>query len=123
MIDYSLSLNYQLNAGWLSPFVEGLKEGKLVARQCSQCSHTSVPPTRSCTCGSVEGTWTTLNGNARIVKQTNGADGDFALVRFKGADTLSVVALESISFDETHGVIKKIDTDLPALILVSKTGK
>ena len=41
------------------------------------------------------------------------------MVRFDGADTLSVVSLESLPSDATSGVIKALDTDLPTLILVS----
>ena len=119
MIDYSLSLDYRLSPGWLSPFVDGLSEGKIMARQCSACCRTSVPPVRSCVCGCGDGQWTALSGHARIIKRSSGSDGDFALVRFDGADTLSVVSLESLPSDATHGVIKTLDTDLPTLILVS----
>lgn len=119
MIDYSLNLNYRLSPGWLSPYVTGLREGKLKARQCAACSHTSVPPVRCCHCGCRDGHWTTLDGSAHIIKQTTGSDGDFALVRFNGADTLTVVALESLPPDATTGVVKTVNGDLPTLTLVS----
>ncbi len=117
MIDHTLRLDYKLNAGWLAPYIDGLKNGKLVARQCATCSRTSLPPVRSCTCGHSDGLWKTLDGTARILHRTTGTDGDFAMVRFNGADTLTVVALDSVSASATTAVIKPASGNLPQLIL------
>lgn len=119
MIEFTLTLNYQLNAGWLSPFIEGLRNGKLMARQCTACSRTSLPPTRSCTCGSHDGNWVVLNGTASILKRTTGSDGDFALVRFDGADTMSVVAMDSLPSNAKSAVVKLADSKLPSLTLTT----
>jgi hypothetical protein len=123
MIKHSLTLNYQLNPGWLAPYIERLKEGILLAWQCASCSQTRVPSTRRCTCGSSDGCWITLSGTAHIVKRTTGLDGDFALVRFEGADTLTVVALERVCASATTAVIKPINETLPQLILVAAAAK
>ena len=118
MIDHTLVLEYKLNAGWLAPYVDGLRDGKLIARQCAACSRTSLPPVRSCICGNSDGLWKTLDGTARILQRTTGTDGDFAMVRFDGADTLTVVALDSVSSSATKAIIKPTSGDLPQLILV-----
>lgn len=116
-IDHTLTLEYQLNAGWLTPYVDGLKDGKIIARQCMACFRISLPPVRSCLCGSSEGQWLRLNGTARIVKRTTGSDGDFAMVRFDGADTLSVVSLDTVPTSATTATIKPLAGKLPQLIL------
>ena len=117
MIEHPLILDYQLNAGWLTPYIDGLQEGKLIAHQCASCSRTSCPPVRSCICGNTDGRWKQLKGTASILQRTTGADGDFAMVRFDGADTLSVVALDTVSLSATTVVIKTTNSKLPQLIL------
>jgi len=117
MINYPLILDYQLNAGWLAPYVDGLKDGKLIARQCTRCSRISFPPVRSCICGHTDGNWKQLKGTAKILQRATGTDGDFAMVRFDGADTLSVAALDAVSLSATTVTIKTTGSNLPQLIL------
>lgn len=121
MIDHTLILDYQLNAGWLAPYVDGLKDGKVIARQCAACSRTSLPPMRSCICGHSGGHWKQLLGTAKIMQRTTGTDGDFAMVLFDGADTLSVVALDAVSPSATSVVIKAASGKLPQLILADSS--
>ena len=117
MIDHQLILDYQLNAGWLAPYVDGLKDGKVIARECVSCSRISFPPVRSCICGNTDGRWKQIEGTAKILQRTTGIDGDFALVRFDGVDTASVVALDAVSVSATTVIIKKTNSKLPQLIL------
>lgn len=110
-------LDYTLSPGWMKPFVEGLFEGKTVGLKCTSCSHTSFPPQRTCTCGAMPNDWITLSGAAEIVFRTSGADGDFGLVQFDGADTQSVVRLEDIKPQTQRGQIAKSEVGLPMMIL------
>jgi len=121
MINYTLQLDYQLNPGWLEPYVSGLKNGKLVARLCASCSRTSLPPSRCCSCGHSVGSWKTISGSADIVYRCSGTDGDFALVQFHGVDTLTVVALHGVPPNALTGVIKQTEDDLPRLILQAES--
>ena len=43
MITYHLSLDYDLKAGWLAPFVAGLTRGEAMARACTDCGRVSFP--------------------------------------------------------------------------------
>lgn len=96
MSNYTLSLDYQLAPGWLQPYTDGLIEGKALAWRCADCERTSFPPARTCTCGQTTGAWRVLTGYARVMHYTFGQDGQFALVRFDGADTSAVVRLDSL---------------------------
>ncbi len=117
MIPYRLSLDYTLHPGWLEPFVEGLRAGQAVARRCADCGRVSFPPVRICDCGSVDGEWVALSGRAIIRARTTGADGDFALVQFVGADTSAVVRLLDMPEGATEGQLAASDHDLPQLCL------
>ncbi len=64
-----------------------------------------------------------LNGSARILHRTTGSDGDFAMVRFDGADTLTVVALDAVSMSATSAAIKPQTGKLPRLILAELSGQ
>lgn len=110
MTRYTLTLDYDLKAGWLAPFVEGLAQGQAVARACGGCKRVSFPPLRSCgVCGSQDGEWVNLSGRAQIQVRTQGADGDFALVKFEGACGFSAVALKDVS--SGAGTAAHITTD------------
>lgn len=93
MSNYALSLEYQLTPGWLKPYTDGLNQGRAVAWCCTACQRTSFPPIRTCACGQITGNWVTLSGYAVVIHYTFGQDGEFALARFDGADTSSVVKL------------------------------
>lgn len=100
MTNFSLTLDYDLKAGWLAPFVEGLTKGQAVARRCASCGRVSFPPLRTCSCGSQEGDWVTLSGRAVLKARTRGADGDFGLVAFEGAEGLASVVLDGLEGPE-----------------------
>ena len=97
MITYHLSLDYDLKAGWLAPFVAGLTRGEAMARACTDCGRVSFPPLRTCLCGSRRAEWVRLSARARVVTQTLGPDGAFALVQFEGADGLATCAIDAIA--------------------------
>jgi len=94
-IDYRLTLDYQLQTGWLEPFIHGLIQGNAVARRCSACKKITFPPIRVCACHHAQGDWVELSGKAEIAYRSEGADGSFALVQFEGADTKTVVRLKA----------------------------
>ena len=105
-IDYRLTLDYQLQAGWLEPFINGLLQGDAVARRCSACAKTTFPPIRVCACQHTEGDWVNLSGKAEITYRCEGADGNFALVQFEGADTQTVVRLNAMTDVDDIGYLQ-----------------
>lgn len=117
MISHTMSVAYALQPGWMAPFITALQAGDAVARHCAACGTTSFPPQRTCTCGSADGTWVPLPGTAEIRFRTRGADGDFALAQFDGADTLAVVSLCGIAPDQTRGRCIAGDGALPKMRL------
>ncbi len=95
---HQLTLAYQLGEGALQPYLQGLCDGVANARMCTLCERVTFPPERSCTCQQKGNRppafgWKTLSGKATILHRTTGVDGDFALVRFAGADNLAVCRL------------------------------
>lgn len=122
-IEYQLTLDYQLQAGWLEPFVRGLRQGLAIARCCNACKKTSFPPLRVCGCKHTIGEWVNLSGEARIVYRCDGTEGSFALVQFVGADTQTVVRIDTMSETEKVGYLQSSPTqnpnDTPALVLAT----
>jgi len=118
-IDYTLTLDYKLQAGWLVPFIQGLQCGIARARRCDACKHTSFPPLRVCQCNHTNGTWVNLQGEANIVHRCDGLEGSFALVQFIGADTQTVVKLEGMKDTDQTGYLQSCETmhGTPALVL------
>lgn len=117
MTAFHLSLDYTLQPGWMAPFIEGLREGRVVARACTACARVSFPPLKSCPCGCRDGTWHTLSGHAGIKARTIGSDGDFALVRFDGASGLATLRLANLPPEATRGTLAPAMDALPQLIL------
>lgn len=122
-IQYQLTLDYQLQTGWLEPFIHGLQQGIAVARRCHACDKTSFPPIRVCECHHTHGEWVNLSGGAQIVYRCDGTEGSFALVQFFGADTQTVVRLDNMSDTVEAGYLKHSTTtnpnDAPALVLTA----
>lgn len=122
-INYNLSLDYQLQAGWLEPFVHGLQQGIAIARSCTACNKISFPPVRVCECSHTHGNWVNLSGKAHIQYRCTGTEGNFALVQFEGADTQTVVRLEDMTENDLAGQLMSPkaghSTDQPALVLTS----
>ncbi len=114
---HTLTLDYDLAAGWLRPFVEGLAEGVARARRCDGCGRVSFVPLRVCDCGKAHGSWIDLPGTATVSRRTTGADGDFGLVTFAGADTKTVARLDGFGPGDRQGAIVRPPSALPAIIL------
>jgi hypothetical protein len=122
MIDHVLTLNYRLQPGWMAQFTDALQRGQAMALRCTGCQKVSFPPVRTCDCGETRQDWTKLAGTADIQYRCDGLDGDFALVRFHGADTMSVVRLEGFEqvLNESGmpcGELRPLTGTLPALVL------
>ena len=117
MIHHEMTLAYKLPGGWMADYVDGIMAGRARARRCSACGRVSFVPIRTCPCGSSDGVWIDLTGIATVIHRTSGSDGDFASVRFDGADTNTVVALDGFSADQKRGRLIPPQGDLPALVL------
>jgi len=122
-LEYQLTLDYQLQAGWLEPFVHGLQQGIAVARCCTACKKTTFPPVRVCQCSHVQGDWVNLSGEAHIVHRCVGSEGSFALVQFVGADTQTVTRLDAMEDTDVIGHLQYVPTvnpnDKPVLVLTA----
>lgn len=101
---FALTLEYEAAEGFLGPYLSGLREGRAVAGSCDTCGRTALPPEATCICGARDFSARPLSGEAAILWRTTGTDGDVALVRFDGADTLSVARLEGFS-GQLRGVV------------------
>ena len=117
MIQFALSLEYSLHSGWLAPFVDAIRKGEAMAWQCSGCERVSFPPARVCACGGRRGDWTHLSGLADIDWRTQGEDGAFALVKFDGAHTRSVVRLRDLGSEDRRGRLINTGSDIPQLVI------
>ena len=121
MMRKRLQLDYRLSAGRLAPWADALSKGRALGRRCDGCRMVSFPPLRRCACGSGDASWQELSGEAEILHRTAGPEEEFALVRFRGADTLAVVRLVDVGKGETNGYLKAQADEpadaLPALIL------
>ena len=117
MTTLDLRLNYTLAEGWLAPWVDALREGRVLARRCSACGQSSFVPQRACRCGSLTGEWVELPNAARIEHRCTGLDGDFALARFEGADTACVAALRGVPEGATRARLLPASGTLPGIVL------
>ncbi|MEP2892758.1 Zn-ribbon domain-containing OB-fold protein [Tateyamaria sp.] len=92
-----VNLNYTLGAGWLTPWLDGLRNGKAVASTCTACDAAHFPPLRACpTCRQNTDGWCTLNGTAKVLFRTNGTDGDIAMVQFDGASSACIARADTL---------------------------
>lgn len=101
----ALTLNYDLSEGFFGMYLSGLREGKAVAGHCNACGRVAFPPEAMCICGARGFALRNLSGEASVLWRTSGQDGEVALVRFDGSDTLSVARLEGFS-DEMRGALR-----------------
>lgn len=118
MIDHELTLHYRLAPGWLSPWVTALAEGRALAAVCDGCGRVSFPPLRRCRCGRGTWDWRELAGTARILRRSTGADGDFALAAFDGADTRTTVRLLDLGPGAIAGKLRIPPTDAAAAMIL-----
>lgn len=115
---HRVTLDYSLAKGWLAPWVDGLREGRAVASQCSACGTARFPPLRICPdCRVLSETWVALPGTAEILWRTNGADGDFALAHFAGTEGAAVVRAELLREGAKHGRLRACSEGPPILQL------
>lgn len=116
-----LELDYALGYGWLSPWLDGLREGKAVASTCSACGDAHFPPLRACpNCHAPSDGWRTLNGGATILFRTDGTDGDFALARFDGASAAAVVRAQALSSGTTRARLAPCPEDPPVPVIIAE---
>ncbi len=100
----ALTLDYDLGEGFLGRYLEGLRRGVAIAGRCTACGRVAMPPERSCSCGAHQAVARELDGAATVQWRTTGADGDVALVRFEGADSMSLARLQGF-VGQTRGRI------------------
>ncbi len=123
----SVRLDYQIHAGWLRPYLDGLTTGKTIAWRCQNCDRTTFPPRRRCACGAVEGQWVTLAGTGRVVAVTSGraqtpftaaARGDLcALVTVDGACNVAFGQVDAGNGDAARGMAVRLTaTASPILV-------
>lgn len=118
MISHPVTLDYTLASGWLVPYVDALRAGRTLGRQCAVCKAVSFPPLRVCPCGATEGDWVVLPGPAHVAWRTFGVDGHFGLVRFEGATTHTTVKLVDFGPEDTVGHLLACPVGLPMLRLI-----
>lgn len=119
---HQLVLNYTLGSGALAPYLDGLAKGIAMGAQCAQCDRTTFPPERLCPCeairnGSLNHSWLTLSGHARIIYRTDGTGGSFALAQFDGADNQTVCRIANPQRDGTWAKIKSTGDDKPGVVI------
>lgn len=113
-----VTLDYTLGAGWLAPWLDGLRDGKAVASHCSNCDEAQFPPLRACpTCRQSSDGWQTLEGSATVLFRTTGSDGDVAMVRFDGAKCATITRAEALPVDTTRCVLVPSPDDPPILAI------
>ncbi len=117
MVHKTLTLDHDLYPGWLAPWVDAVFEAQVLAHRCASCSRVSFMPLRQCDCGKSQGSWIALPGNASLVLQTSGSDGEFALVQFEGADTRTIVRLQNWTAGVIQGRLLAPTGNLPELLL------
>ena len=111
----SVTLDYDLAEGHLGPYLAGLRNGRAVAGVCHACGRVALPPEATCPCGARDFAARPLAGTATVLWRTTGSDGDVALVRFDGADTLSLARLEGFSRQVRGAIAASPDS---ALVIV-----
>lgn len=91
----SLSLHMDAGEGFHARYPDGLRRGEAIAGRCTACGRTALPPEPRCTCSAAVAEMHRLPGSATILWATAGSEGTAALIRFDGADTLSVARLDA----------------------------
>ncbi len=115
----NISLDYTISEGALKPYFDALLSGKALASLCQVCGHVAFPARASCiACGSGEMDWTALSGTSNIIYRTDGAKSAFALAKFDGADTQTIVALTNPACKATTGSLSKPVGERPGLWLI-----
>jgi len=101
---YLSSYNYKYNITHFQPFLEKLKEKKLIANQCSSCNRVFYPPRFVCgKCLVKPDRWVDIRETASVAtyviaylkdEEGNVQEKPMVLVNHDGADTCSIAMLE-----------------------------
>lgn len=103
--DVELVLRYRHGWGKLGPYFKGLQQGHLLGARCQTCHALWIPPRRACRCGCVELAWETHSAVGSVEGVTyahsravgiQSADPRWVLVRFDGAQALSLAQCQGI---------------------------
>lgn len=114
-----VTLEYALGAGWLAPWLEGLRAGRAVASSCSACGKAQFPPLRTCPdCRRPSDGWRSLPGGATILFRTQGSDGDVAMARFDGSSAAAIARADALPQGTRRAVLAPCPTDPPTLSLI-----
>jgi uncharacterized OB-fold protein len=97
-------LDHDLAEGAMAVWFDGLRAGRVMASRCDSCARVTCPPVRRCPCGGPVAD-IQLPGRAALVVRTTGVDGDAALVRMEGADTLTLALLDGFG-TQTQGTVR-----------------
>lgn len=117
----TVALEYTLGEGWLMPWLDGLRHGKAVASTCAACGEAQFPPLRACpSCHERSDGWRTLSGVGKILHRTTGADGDFAMIRFDGANGAAIARADALPPDATRASLAACSNDPPTLVLIAE---
>lgn len=113
-----LTLEYDVPFGDLATYADALADGRALASKCGVCGDVAFPARNLCrSCGNDQMRWKELPGRARIVHRTDAGTKGFALVKFDGADTHSMVGLTNPEIDMPSGRLVAPVGDAPGLWL------
>lgn len=116
-----VALDYTLGAGWLTPWLDGLRAGNAVASTCSTCNTAHFPPLRACpTCRQPTDGWRKLGGGATVLFRTKGTDGDIAMVKFDGASSACVARADALSEGTTRCTLTASTDEPPTPALTAE---
>ena len=117
IINKKLELTYNLSFGVMSKWLTELTKGQALALKCLNCNNVSFPPQKVCGCGSKISCWIKLSGVAKILSKTSGQDGSYAIAKFEGCSSSSVVRLKNFKEYETKGKLTPSSMSNPSIIL------
>jgi len=117
IINKKLELSYNLSFGVMSKWLTELTKGQALALKCSNCNNVSFPPQKVCSCGSNRSSWIKLSGVAKILSKTLGQDGSYAIAKFEGCSSSSIVKLKNFKGFESVGKLAPSSVSNPSIIL------
>lgn len=118
-----LELEYSIGDLAIAPYLEGLRTGMAVAKQCSRSRRTTFPPERGspgelATGGASESGWIQLSGEARLELRTDGPEGSFALATFEGADNRTVCRIANPEVSGSTLVLQRDEREVPGIVVM-----
>lgn len=119
---HGVTLDYTLGEGWLTTWLDGLRNGQAVASTCSDCGDAHFPPLRICPgCRVRCDGWRGLSGGATILYRATGTDGDFAMAHFDGACGAAIARADALPPNATRAMLSASGDDPPRLALEPET--